>query len=412
MLKHSLILALACASLHAQVAATGATPNVVRNPVIEWNRTLLVIVRTPGGQPATIHSTRSFAILHAAIYDAVNNIVNEFTPYLVWIAGVSRGTSQVAASDQAAHDVLVSLYPKFQAALDVELQQDLARIPDGKAKTDGVALGQTVAAQILAIRANDGADVTPPPFHSKLIPGFWRPTPPDFTKADFTQWGDVTPFAIINANQFLPAPPPALTDETYIQDFAEVQSIGENDSKTRTTEQTAIGEFWSGKIQNYWNEIAQTAAIRHNLNIEQSARLFALVNFGMADTTISFFSAKYIFHFWRPVSAARFNFDSDWLPLTTKTAPDPSYPGAHSATSAAAAHALAFVLGDNFDFAVTSEVVPGVERHFTSFSAAAKEAGLSASLPDSTSGLTTWRACFRDGRYPTQSTKLPCFPKR
>jgi hypothetical protein len=386
MLKQLATLALACASLHAQIAGTGTAANAVpspgpsalpANPVIEWNKTLLVIVRTPGAQPATIHSTRSFAILHAAIFDAVSNIAGDFIPYLVHLADAAPQASQVAAADQAAHDVLVSLYPKFQTTLDSELQQDLAGIPDGSAKSGGIAVGQTVAAQILALRANDGADVTPPPFQSKLVPGFWRPTPPDFTPADFTQWGDVTPFAITNANQFLPAPPPALTDAEYIRDLAEVQSIGENNSTTRTPEQTAIGKFWNGKIQNYWNEIAQTAAIAHHLNIEQTARLFALVNFGMADTTISFFNAKYIYHNWRPVTAAEFNFDPDWLPLTTKTAPDPSYPGAHSATSSAAAQALAFVLGDNFNFAVTSEVVPGVERHFTSFSAAAQEAGLS-----------------------------------
>ena len=130
------------------------------------------------------------------------------------LADVSPNTSQVAAADQAAHDVLVSLYPNFQTTLDAELQQDLARIPAGKAKADGITVGRTVASQTLAVRANDGADVTPPGFKSKIVPGFWRPTPPDFTAADFTQWGDVTPFAILNANEFLPAPPPALTEST------------------------------------------------------------------------------------------------------------------------------------------------------------------------------------------------------
>ncbi|HEX8797533.1 MAG TPA: hypothetical protein VF772_02925, partial [Terriglobales bacterium] len=181
MLKPLVILALTCASLHAQVTGAGAAPNAVQPPrltsqpvnsVIEWNRTLLVIVRTPGAQPPTIHSTRSFAILHAAIYDAVNNIVGDFTPYLVRIADVSPRTSQVAAVDQAAHDVLISLYPAFQTTLDAELQQDLTSIPDSTAKTEGIAVGQTVAAQILAFRANDGSDVTPPPFQSKNIPGF------------------------------------------------------------------------------------------------------------------------------------------------------------------------------------------------------------------------------------------------
>jgi hypothetical protein len=378
-------IAIVCATLQAQVMKVSTTasaeqfalnPTQSVNPVIEWNRTLLVIVRTSGAQPATIHSTRSFAILHAAIYDSVNNIVGQFTPYLVRLADVSPRTSQAAAADQAAHDVLISLYPAFQTTLDAELQQDLAQIADGKTKTDGIAVGKTVAAEILAFRANDGSGVTPPPYKPKNIPGYYQLTPPDFTPADFTHWGDVTPFAIVNSREFLPAPPPALTDKEYIQDLAEVQSLGEIDSKTRTQEQTLIGNFWSGKIQDYWNEIAQTAALAHNLNLEQSARLFALVNFGMADAAISFFEAKYVYHFWRPVTAAELT-DSDWLPLTTKTAPDPSYPGAHSATSFAAAQALQFYFGDRFTFDVTSEVLAGVKRHFTSFSAAAKEAGIS-----------------------------------
>ena len=385
MRKFLVTIAIVCATLQAQVVKVSTTasaeqfalnPTQSVNPVIEWNRTLLVIVRTSGAQPATIHSTRSFAILHAAIYDSVNNIVGQFTPYLVRIADVSPRTSQAAAADQAAHDVLVSLYPAFQATLDAELQQDLAQIANGKPKTDGIAVGQTVAAEILAFRANDGSGATPPPYKPKNIPGYYQLTPPDFTPADFTHWGDVTPFAIVNSREFLPAPPPELTDKEYIQDLAEVQSLGEIDSTTRTQEQTLIGNFWGGKIQDYWNEIAQTAALAHNLNLEQSARLFALINFGMADSAISFFESKYIYHFWRPVTAAEVT-DSDWLPLPTKTAPDPSYPGAHSATSAAAAQALQFYFGDKFTFDVTSEVLAGVKRHFTSFTAAAKEAGIS-----------------------------------
>jgi len=329
MRKMLVVAAFLCASLRAQIPTGSATSHKQSptngsqsvNPVIEWNRTLLVIVRTAGAQPATVHSTRSFAILHAAIFDTVNNIVGGFTPYLVRLPDVLPQTSQVAAVDQAAHDVLLALYPAFQTSLDQELQQDLVQIPEGKPKSDGIALGQTVAAQILAFRANDGSGATPPPFKSKNVPGFYRPTPPDFTPADFTQWRDVTPFAIVNARKFLRDPPPALTDKEYIQDLAEVRSVGEIDSTTRTPEQTVIGTFWGGKIQNYWNEITQTAAITHNLNVEQSARLFALVNFAMADATISFFEAKYVYHFWRPVTPAELT-DSDWLPLSTKTAPE------------------------------------------------------------------------------------------
>ena len=132
-------------------AATDEQQNSAQpvNAVIEWNRTLLAIVRTPGAQPATIHSTRSFAILHAAIYDAVNNIDPKFTPYLVRLPDVPRSASEIAAADQAAHDVLVFLYPAFQASLDMELEQDLALLPDNERKAQGIAVGQAVAGQLL-----------------------------------------------------------------------------------------------------------------------------------------------------------------------------------------------------------------------------------------------------------------------
>jgi hypothetical protein len=137
MRKMLVVAAFMCASLRVQVPTGSLTrheqsptsANQSVNPVIEWNRTLLVIVRTPAAQPATIHSTRSFAILHAGIFDSVNNIVGRFTPYLVRLPDVSPHTSQVAAADQAAHDVLLALYPAFQTSLDGELQQDLAQIP-------------------------------------------------------------------------------------------------------------------------------------------------------------------------------------------------------------------------------------------------------------------------------------------
>src|SRR5258708_40312727 len=136
MSKTLVTLALMCASLQAQVigASIAANAEVVNsatpaNPVIEWNRTLLVILRTAGAQPPTIHSTRSFAILHASIFDAVNNIDGSFSPYMVRLSNVSRPASQPAAADQAAHDVLVALYPAFQTTLALELHQDLAQIP-------------------------------------------------------------------------------------------------------------------------------------------------------------------------------------------------------------------------------------------------------------------------------------------
>jgi hypothetical protein len=397
MLKRVFTLAFLCAGFWSSVAVSASVPErdfddqpasaaQPVNPVIEWNRTLLAIVRTPGAQPPTIHSTRSFAMLHAAIFDAVNNIDRDFETYAVRHPHVSRRASAEAAADQAAHDVLVALYPAFATTLDSQLQQDLAQITNGRDKADGIEEGQDVAAAILAVRANDGSATVLPPFVPKNQPGSYQLTPPNFAPADFIQWPQVTPFALARASEFRPGPPPALTNDDYTQSFNEVKSLGLITSTTRTADQTQIGQFWNGNIQDFWNEIAQTAALSHHLNLEQSARLFALLNISLADTTIAFFDAKYTYDLWRPVTAIQLastdnnpetDQDPNWIPLPTKTAPDPSYPGAHSAISAAAAEVLRLSLGDPITLDVTSESLAGTTRHFTSFSEAAEEAGLS-----------------------------------
>ena len=389
MSKNLAIVALICAfslSTRVYAADTLQASSQQVNAVIQWNRTLLTIVRTPGAQPPTVHSTRNFAILHAAIYDAITNIEPHFNPYLVHLPELHRNASTVAAADAAAHDVLVSLYPAFRTSFDTELQQDIARLPADDRTREGVTVGQTVAAQLLAIRANDGANATPPPYLPKTQPGDYQLTPPNFVPADFRQWPQVTPFALIKADQFRPDAPPVLTSADYTKMFNEVKALGFITSTTRTAEQTQIGMFWNGNIQDIWNEIAQTAALNQRLDLENSARLFALLNISLADTTIAFFEAKYAYNFWRPVTAIQLagsdrNPDTDpnpaWLPLSTKTAPDPSYPGAHSAISKAGATVLTFYFGNAFTFEVTSESLAGVTRHFTGFSAAAEEAGLS-----------------------------------
>src|SRR5881275_2408173 len=171
--------ALICSFLPVASLANAATdeernPAQPVNAVIEWNRTLLTIVRTPGAQPASIHSTRNFAILHAAVYDAVNNINPKFISYLVRLPDAPRRASEIAAADEAAHDVLVFLYPAFQVSLDTELQQDLALLPDNERKAQGIAVGQAVAGQLLAARSADGANVTPPPYIPGTQPGDYQ----------------------------------------------------------------------------------------------------------------------------------------------------------------------------------------------------------------------------------------------
>jgi len=385
-LKFVTACALSSAALTAQlVGAPVSTARSTDDPVVQWNRNLLAIVRTPGAQPATIHPTRSFAMLHAAIYDAVNAIDQTHRSYAVRFSGASQQASQPAAADAAAHDVLVALYPQLKSALDAKLQQSLTLVQDGVAKTEGIRIGQAVAQAILALRSNDGANQAPLPYSFGTAPGDYQSTPPNFPKQpQFTHWRNVTPFALKEANQFRPGHPPALTSDRYSDDLNEVQSLGVVGGTAATPDEALTGRFWNGAIQNYWNEIAQTASLDRHLTIAQNARLFALLNFSFADGVIAFYDAKYTYNRWRPVTAIRAagaddnpdtTPDANWLPEVGNTAPDPAYPGAHAVISAAAAAVLVAVLQrDHLDFSVTSEVLTSVERSFTSFSAAADEA--------------------------------------
>jgi len=367
--------------------AAGSSAQPV-NSVIQWNRNLLQIVRTPGAQSPTVHPTRSFAIMHAAIYDAVNAIDRTHRPYLVRLNGVPRSASQDAAAVAAAHQVLLVLYPPFKTTLDAELQQSLAEIPDGHDKIEGIRIGQTVADRVLALRSNDGSNAPPIPYAFGNAPGDYQSTPPNFPpQPQFTHWSRVTPFALQSANQFRPGPPPALTSDSYSNAFNQIKSLGIVDSTAATSNEALTGRFWNGAIQNYWNEISQTLSLANSLTTAQTARLFALLNVSFADDVIAFYDAKYTYNFWRPVTAIRAAdadnnpetaADPNWLPEVGKTAPDPSYPGAHAVISAAGAEVLiSFFERDRFQFNVTSEVLPGVERSFTSFSSAAEEATLS-----------------------------------
>jgi PAP2 superfamily protein len=354
--------------------------------VIQWNRILLGILRTPGAQPATIHATRSMAIMHAAVYDAVNATVK--TPHADYVLHLRapRHSSAAAAAAAAAHGVLVQLYPNQAALLDADLAASLAQLPDGPAKDQGVRVGERAAQLMLALRGNDGSAAPQPSFTPGTSPGNYQLTPPAFATPLFTQWPFVKPFTLRSASQFRPGPPPALTSPAYAVAINEVKDLGAIGSTSRTADQTEIARFWAAPIQNYWNEIAQTVSIAHGTGLAQNARLFALLDLTLADSAIAFYDAKYTYRLWRPVTAIR-SADSDgnpatvadpnWTPLAN-TALDPSYPGAHSVVSAAGAAVLGSFFGSDTDsFTVNSEVLPGVQRSFTSFTGAANEAGLS-----------------------------------
>jgi hypothetical protein len=353
MRKLACAIALSCTALCAQQA----------NAVIQWNRTLLALLRTPGVQPAAIHPTRNMAILHVAIVAAIHS------------APTAPEDAVIAA---AAHTVLLSLYPSAASTIDAAYVQSIAAIPEGPDKDDAIHAGETTANQVLVARSQDGSSNPAPVVTFDPTPGVYQSTPPNFPARAFTGWSQVTPFTLASASQFRPPPPPALTSQTYADALNEVKSLGIPHSPAASIDQQLTGWFWNGPIQNYWNEIAQNAAITRNLRTIQTAQLFAALNISLADTVIAFYDAKYTYKFWRPVTAIRSAGDSTWLPETKNTAADPSYPGAHSAISSAAATVLASFFGnDQFSFRVTSEVFAGVERSFDSFSDAAQEAGLS-----------------------------------
>lgn len=352
--------------------------------VVDWNRELLHIVQTPGAQPATVHPTRSFALLQIAIYDAVVSITRNGAPFLVSV-DAPGGARPDAAAAAAGHAVLSSLYPTMSAVLDQQLTDELADIPAGRATKQGIAVGERVASLVLAARAGDGSAAIPAPFISGNQPGDYRPTPPNFAAPVFTHWGDVTPFVLRRGDQFRPAPPPALTSDAYAQALNEVESLGRDTSPTRTADETVIARFWAPPIWNTWNAIAEDAVLAHHPNLERTAALFAELDVTFADSTIAFYDAKYHDQLWRPVTAVRLA-DTDgnpatigdptWTPLAV-TAPDPSYPGAHSTISAAGAVILSAFFGDRDDIRVSTPALPGVVRSFDRYADVAIEAGLS-----------------------------------
>jgi membrane-associated phospholipid phosphatase len=384
--------ALLCALAAILVTATSAAAQPPHRhaqesalPVIDWNQLLLSIVNTPGAQPANIQPTRDFAIVQASVYDAVDAIDRSHEAYLISVRA-PRDASETAAADAAARTALDGLYPSQVNVVDAQYATELAQVPDGPAKEQGIRVGNEAASALLAVRSNDGSNVAPPPFVPGTAAGEYRPTPPNFPTPVFTTWGQVTPFVLDRGDQFRPAPPQPLESDPYSDAINEVQVVGSATSTTRTAEQTEIGRFWNPPIQNFWNQIAEEVAADRHSDLPTTARLFAALDLSLADSAIAFYDAKYAYRVWRPVTAIRLAdtdgnpdtvADPTWVPLAGTTPADPSYPGAHSTISAAAAEVLASFFGDRQAFTVTSPALPGVTRSFDSFAVAAEEAGAS-----------------------------------
>ena len=355
--------------------------------VIQWNDVLLDAIRADRKAPPA--AARDMAIVHTAIFDAVNSIDRQYAPYLTMV-DVHPRASREAAVAAAAHETLTALFPAQKPVFDAQYTVSLAQIPDGRAETDGVSAGKEVARRILADRANDGSTATVT-YTPGTAPGDWQPTPPAFASPLLPQWPDVRPWTMTDGDQFRPAAPPKLTSGRYARDFEQVRQLGSVDSTVRTADQTATARFWANgpgtsTPPGHWNVVAQIVAGDRRNTLEENARLFALLNITLADAAIVSWDAKYEFDLWRPVTAIRAadtdgnprtGRDTTWEPFLT-TPPFPTYTSGHSTFSGAAAAVLQAFFGTNHvAFVLPSETAGVADRSFRSFSQAADESGMS-----------------------------------
>lgn len=391
--------------------------------VLRWNDLALEAnkldhgIGAPHAQAGPGMSARALAIVHAAIYDAVNSIDKSYTPYKFSVPA-APGASIPAAVAQAGHDTLVALYPAYSAMFDAALTQDLAAIPAGPAQA-GATVGAQVAAQLLALKANDNSNNVQVPFTPVNQPGHWQPDPlHPGQQALNPNFAPVLPFSMTSSAQFRSPPPPALNSAEYATAYNELVALGGDgitSPTSRTAEQTIIGIYWGydgqpglGTPPRLYNQITQVIARQKGNTDVQNARLFALVNMAQADAGIAAWETKYYYDIWRPVTAIRAGAidgnpntvgDPNWTPLgapadngngTNFTPPFPAYTSGHATFGAAAFRSIANFYGtDAISFSFTSDefngqtvdqngnVRPIVTRTFSSLSQATEENGQS-----------------------------------
>ncbi|MFB4276090.1 vanadium-dependent haloperoxidase [Nonomuraea sp. MTCD27] len=347
------------------------------NAVIVWDRNAETAIWDIARQQPQVQA-RSFAMVHGAVYDAVNAIAGTpYRPYLV--APPAGGTASTpAAVATAGFGVLSALFPAQEVRLRAQYDESLAAIPDGAAKQRGIAVGNQAAAAMIAARANDGA------FGNQTWtvgtqPGQWRPAPP--TNASDGAWvAHLKPFLLPSASMFRTSGPPSLTSERYTRDFNEVKAIGSATSTVRTADQTQAAIWWHDRHLAEW-EIKRQLATKQRLSTLQTARMFAMVDMAEADATIACYNEKAAWNFWRPVTAIQLADDDGnpdtagdpgWMPLLV-TPPHPDFTSGHTCFTGASMSALAHFFGrDNIPFSGYS-ADSGTTRHFRSFSQALAE---------------------------------------
>jgi hypothetical protein len=386
----------------ACLLSVAVAPPAGANEVVQWNETTMKFIEA-NGQNAIV-STRTLAMVHGAVHDALNAINRKYDAYY-FEGPADSAASPDAAVAAAVHTVLVGVVNSFGtpaqkgaalALVEQAYATSIARVTAGPARNTGVAVGRAAGAAMLALRKDDGA-TRDAPYTPGMGAGKWRPHPnpvpanppianPDAARGYFPSvlpgWGNVTPFTLLSASQFGLPGPPALTSATYVRDYNEVKGVGGKISTVRTADQTDIARFWF-EGPGAWNTIARTVATSRGLDARDSARVLALMNMAMADAYITGFKIRYVYDLWRPVTAIREG-DNDG---NDATAGDPTwdshqntpavsdYPSTQSTFSGAASVALASALGGdqaNFTFK-SGKPFEGITRSFTSFSQAARE---------------------------------------
>jgi PAP2 superfamily len=363
----------------------------------------------PTGNP--LLESRMYAMAHVAIHDALNAIDRRYRPY-AFFGHARRRTSIDAAVATAAHHVLVPVLGQIPsppvpqtcidagiASVEEDYEAALDAIPNGRQKRRGIRVGAASAAAILALRADDGSDtlLVDPNYPQGDEPGEYRFTPG--TPFAFAPgWGDVTPFVLRDSSQFRADPPFDVASSAYTADYRDVKRLGGDDITTpsqRTDEQTEIALFWVESSPLQWNRIARIVAADQGIDEWETARLFGLLNMALADGYIGSFETKYLYNFWRPVTAIQLAAtdgnpdtvaDPNWTPLVT-TPPVPDHDSAHSVEGGAAAAVMRRFFGtDQISFETCSLTLPAggtcndasaVTRSFSSLSQAARENALS-----------------------------------
>jgi hypothetical protein len=353
---------LAAALLATGIAGTVDARRGAADPAVitDWNATMVATIVTDAGK-GNAEGIFWYSFVQAAVYNAVNGITHKYDLYK-WHRYGPRSASPEAAAATAAYRVLLYYFPASKPRLDAAYAASLAKIPNSRAKRQGIRYGKHAAWHMIGLRTGDRRDalltVAPP-----VMAGDWRPTLPAFAPMLVPWLSQVKPFTLRSPDQFRPGPPPALTSATYTAEFNEVKAFGAKTGSSRDATQTQTALFFSDIAIGPLQAALRDLATRRGLNISDSARLFAAADLAGSDSGIAAWDAKFHYHWWRPITAIQLAADDGnpdtapdalWLPLIN-TPPYPDYPSGLCNLMAAVTNSVTRVLGDgSIDLNITS----------------------------------------------------------